>query len=97
MPDYNKDMTEKNDYVIEAVHYLPRGQVDYVRLYERRGPSFSDRVIFNRSKLISVLQRKKKVVIGQRQSGLASTFVTTSEVFLGGTKDHPHPVYRKQH
>ena len=73
---------EKIDGVVEAVHYTPDGQVDWVRVYERRGPTFSDRVLLDRSSLIKRLKDRKRFVIGQRKTLWASTFETTSSLQL---------------
>lgn len=64
----------KFDGVIEAVHYKPDGQVDWVRSYLRRGPTFSDRLLLDRQTLIEHLKAGKNYVAGQRVPQLASTF-----------------------
>jgi hypothetical protein len=64
----------KFDIVIEAVHYLPGGGIDWVRGYERRGATFSDRILFKRDEIIQRLNGGKKVYQGQRREFLASTF-----------------------
>ena len=46
---------KKFDGVIEAVHYSRGGQIDFVRAYERRGVTFSDRVLLNRKTLLERL------------------------------------------
>ena len=79
----------KFDYLVEAVHYSPTGELEKIRLYERRGPSFSDRIIINRNQLIRVLIAGKKVVVGNRIPYLASTFNQTGEIQLSGSKDAP--------
>ena len=48
------------DGVIEAVRYKPDGQVDWVRAYLRRGPTFSDRIMINRATLIENLKSGKR-------------------------------------
>lgn len=76
-------MTENPfDFLIEAVKYTPDGQIQFVRLYERRGPSFSDRVIYQRDQLENVLSKGRKVVTGTRIHQLASTFEISGEVSL---------------
>jgi len=42
---------EKFDGVIEAVRYSPEGAVSQVRMYERRGPTWSDCVLLDRAEL----------------------------------------------
>jgi hypothetical protein len=78
-----------NDYVIEAVHYSSDGRLEYVRLYERRGASYSDRVIFDRPQLVNLLKSNKRVATGQRIHGLGSTFIIDNQVQLAGLKDDP--------
>lgn len=75
----------KVDFVIEAVHYKSDGSIDYVRLYERRGPAFSDRVLYSREKLLQALRSKKIVQTGYRLPGLATTFQLTGIVKVEGT------------
>jgi hypothetical protein len=72
----------KIDGVIEAVHYTPEGQVAWVRAYERRGPTFSDRVLIDRSGLINRLKNRQRLVIGRRKPQWASTFETSASVQL---------------
>ena len=79
----------KFDYLVEAIHYSPSGELEKVRLYERRGPSFSDRVIITRDQLISYLLAGKKVAAGNRVSSLASTFNQTGVIQLSGPKEAP--------
>ncbi len=64
----------KLDGVVEAVHYSQDGQLVWARVYERRGPTFSDLVMLNRTELISRLKAGKKYLGGKRHSLLASTF-----------------------
>jgi len=64
----------KFDGVVEAVRYKPNGEVDWVRAYERRGPTFSDVVLMDRQSLIERLKRGQRFVTGRRLSYLASTF-----------------------
>ena len=64
----------KVDGVIEAVHYSGEGQLVWARVYERRGPTFSDLVLLDRAELLKRVKAGKKYVGGKRQSLLASTF-----------------------
>lgn len=70
------------DGVIEAVHFHPNGQVDWVRLYERRGYAFSDLLIVRRQALVERLKAGKIIMIGQRIPYLAGTFKTSKRVYL---------------
>jgi hypothetical protein len=76
-------MAEKKiDGVIEAVRYARNGQIDFVRAYERRGVTFSDRVLLDRKVLLERLKSKKRFVTGERRQLLASTFDSGREVNL---------------
>jgi hypothetical protein len=77
-------MTKKPDAIITAVHYAPNGMIEIVRLFKRRGATYSDRVHVKREPLVMLLKSRKKVFIGQRQVFMASTFELGKEVkFLG--------------
>jgi hypothetical protein len=65
------------DGVVEAVHYRPDGQVDWVRTFLRRGPTFSDYILLDRQTLIEHLKSGKKYLAGKRIPQLASTFEVT--------------------
>jgi hypothetical protein len=67
-------MAKKIDGVIEAVRYNPDGQIALVRAYERRGVTFSDRVLLDRATLLERLKQGKKFSTGQRKEFWASTF-----------------------
>ena len=66
-------MAKKVDGVIEAVHYK-NGQIQAVRVYERRGATFSDRILLSRKELLERLKSGRQFVIGKRKERLASTF-----------------------
>ncbi|MCC6500244.1 MAG: hypothetical protein IT313_08270 [Anaerolineales bacterium] len=68
-------MAKKMDGVIEAVRYK-NGQIVMVRAYERRGSSFSDRVLIERKDLLERLKRRQNFVTGTRTELMASTFNT---------------------
>jgi hypothetical protein len=76
------------DGVIEAVRYSPDGQLSLARLYERRGPTYSDRVLLNRDQLIQRLKAGKHFFGGERQPLLASTFTTGLAVHLDSSQGH---------
>ena len=81
-------MAEKFDGVIEAVRYLSNGQLDLVRVYERRGPAFSDHVLLDRQTLIQRLKKGKRFIVGERLVHLAGTFKPGARVKLAGPADH---------
>lgn len=72
----------KFDGIIEGVRYNPDGQIAWVRLYQRRGPTFSDREIWDRQNLIATLKSGKRIVFGERQPLMASTFNVRGELRL---------------
>ena len=73
----------KFDGVIEAVRYKG-GKIELVRAYERRGATFSDRVLLDRKTLLERLQAGKRFMTGQRKELLASTFEVGKPVSLSG-------------
>ena len=66
-------MAKKFDGVIEAVRYK-NGQISVIRAFERRGASFSDRVLLDRKEFLDRLKKGNKFVVGKRKELLASTF-----------------------
>ena len=64
----------KFDFVVEAAHYAANGQLEWVRGFERRGPTFSDRVILQRDDLIGRLKAGKRILTGRRIPQMAGTF-----------------------
>jgi hypothetical protein len=74
-------MSKKIDGVIEAVRYK-NGQLMVVRAYERRGSTFSDRVLLERKTLLERLQVGRKYFIGVREELRASTFKVGKPVLI---------------
>ena len=72
-------MAKKFDGVIEAVHYK-NGQIVAVRVYERRGATFSDHVLIDRKDLLERIKNGKQFVTGSRKELLASTFESRKPV-----------------
>ncbi|HMB23732.1 MAG TPA: hypothetical protein VKP08_12900 [Anaerolineales bacterium] len=66
-------MAKKFDGVIEAVRYK-NGQIAVVRAFERRGSSFSDRVLLDRKEFLGRLKKGQTYLVGKRRELLASTF-----------------------
>ncbi len=73
---------QKADIVIETVRYKPNGEMDWVRVYERRGPTFSDLIILSREELVKRLRDGQKVFAGKRIPFMASTFELSRPVIL---------------
>ncbi|MBI5351840.1 MAG: hypothetical protein HZB50_04305 [Chloroflexi bacterium] len=74
-------MSKKIDGVIEAVRYK-NGQISMVRAYERRGATFSDRVLVDRKTLLERLQKGAQYVTGSRNELRASTFTVGKPVMI---------------
>ncbi len=73
------------DVVIEAVRIAPDGSLHTARIYERRGPTWSDRLLVGRDDLIRRIRKGEKVVIGARKPYLASTFEVFAPLRLAGS------------
>ncbi|GAP20464.1 hypothetical protein [Leptolinea tardivitalis] len=73
---------KKIDGVIEAVRYNSEGLVELVRGYEKRGPVYSDRILFTRDQLLQRLRTGKKFYVGERIPLLASTFKLGNPISL---------------
>jgi hypothetical protein len=72
---------KRYDFVVEAVRYK-NGKIDVVRGYQRRGPTYTDRILLDRKALLEQLQHGKNVVTGQRKILLASTFDIGKPILL---------------
>ncbi len=75
---------KKYDGVIEAVHYRPDGQVDWVRAYLRRGSAWTDRIILERDELVKEIKSGKRIMVGQRVEYMAGTFDVTKPINVTG-------------
>lgn len=82
-------MAKKIDGVIEAVRYK-NGQIVSVRGYERRGFTFSDRVLLDRKTLLERLQKGQQFVAGTRQDLMASTFTLSKPILLVKADDREY-------
>ena len=74
----------KVDGVIEAVRYDEQGQLSMARLYKRMGPTFTDYVLLDRAQLVEMLQKNKRIYIGERLPRLSSSFRLGKQIFLTG-------------
>lgn len=72
----------KYDAVVQAVHYKPGGQVDWVRTFQRRGPIFSDYVVLDREALVEELKAGKKYKVGEREAQMGGTFDVSESLSL---------------
>jgi hypothetical protein len=74
-------MAKQIDGVVEAVRYK-NGQIVTVRAYERRGATYSDRLVLDRKTLMERLQKGMQFVSGSRQDLMASTFTLAKPIML---------------
>ena len=72
----------KYDGVVEAAHFKPDGQLDWVRVYERRGAVFSDRIVLSRDVFARQLKAGKRYMVGERIQNLGGQFNVTQPVRL---------------
>jgi hypothetical protein len=72
-------MAKQIDGVVEAVRYK-NGQIVTVRAYERRGATYSDRLVLDRKTLMERLQKGMQFVSGSRQDLMASTFTLAKPI-----------------
>lgn len=73
---------KKYDAVIEAVHYTPEGQIDWVRGYERRGFIFTDMLVFHRQDLLERLENGDRIYLGERKALMGNDFTLGQAVRL---------------
>jgi hypothetical protein len=74
-------MAKQVDGVIEAVRFK-NGQIAVVRMFERRGATFSDWMMLDRKALLERLKNGKSFVTGSREEFLAGTFNHNLPVLL---------------
>ncbi len=79
---------QKFDGVVEAVHFAPDGNIAWVRAYERRGSTYSDRVLLDRKALVERIRGGKRFFTGQRTLLEAGTFEIIHPIRLIGTDGH---------
>jgi hypothetical protein len=70
------------DGVLEAAHFTPDGQLDWVRVYMRRGPIFSDRILLSRQEFTNLLKAGKRYMLGERITNMGGKFHTSRPVRL---------------
>jgi len=76
---------QKVDGVIEAVRYTPEKMISQVRVYLRRGPTYSDHILMSREALIKQMENGKRFYTGKRKPYLASTFFLNQKLGLFST------------
>ncbi len=72
----------KYDGILEAAHFKPDGQLDWVRVYLRREAVFSDRIILSREAFVKQLQAGKSFWLGERIINLGGQFTIAKPVHL---------------
>ena len=72
----------KFDGVLEIAHFKSDGQLDWVRVYLRRGPIFSDRILLTRQAFIEQLKAGKRFWVGERIHKMGGNFNITQPVRL---------------
>jgi hypothetical protein len=80
---------KKIDGVIESVRYK-NGLIAAVRAYERRGFTYSDRLVLDRKTLLERLQKGLHFVAGSREALKASTFALAKPILLVKAQDHEY-------
>jgi hypothetical protein len=60
--------------VIEAIRTTPGGRIEFVRLFERRGAVWSDRLLVSRADLMRRLEQGQRVVTGHVKPLLGFAF-----------------------
>jgi hypothetical protein len=70
------------DGVVEAAHFKPDGQLDWVRVYVRTFAVFSDRIILSRDVFIKQLKAGKRYMVGERILNMGGVFNVTQPVRL---------------
>ena len=70
------------DGVVEAAHFKPDGQLDWVRVYIRRGSVFSDRILLSQQAFVEQLKAGKRYMVGERIFNMGGKFNVTQPVTL---------------
>lgn len=73
---------KKIDAVLESVRLEEDGQLQWARIYERRGIIFTDHFLVDREQLVQRLKSGKKIFTGKRQPKMGSVFDTFDEIRL---------------
>lgn len=73
------------DGLIEAVRYASNGQIEWVRVFERRWLVYSDHILLSRAALLERLAQGKRYVTGKRKALVGNVFEMGKSVHLIGT------------
>ena len=71
---------KKDDVVVVAVRLDAAGRIDWLRAFERRGPTWSDWIKIARAEAIERIRSGEKFVTGERIIYQAGTFKTFDPV-----------------
>jgi hypothetical protein len=86
---------QKFDGVVESVRYTPEGKIELVRVYLRRGPTWSDIVLLPREDFIHILRSGKRMMVGRRVEFMAGTFDVSQPIKVKG-REGQEVVYTSQ-
>ena len=70
----------KYDAILEAVHLDADGQLKTARIFEKRGPIFTDHFLITRDELIKRIKDGEIFLTGKRQAYMGSVFDTGEKV-----------------
>ena len=76
--------TKNFDGVIEAAHYAPNGQIEWVRAYLRKGFVFTDVMLLDRPTLLKQLKDGARFYTGKRKPYLGNVFELAQPVRVEG-------------
>jgi hypothetical protein len=88
---------KRYDGVLEAAHFKPDGQLDWVRVYVRLGPIFSDRILMSRQDFIKELKAGKRYWVGERIHNMGGKFNVIQPVNLVQKDNDPIIVLSDSH
>lgn len=80
-------MAKRVDGIVDAVRFSNEGEIEFVRVYKRRGAVFSDRILLSRGELIDQLRKRKRYFTGTRKPLMGTTFAVGEAVKLSGKKE----------
>jgi hypothetical protein len=80
---------KKIDVVVVAVRMDAAGKIDWLRAFERRGPTLSDYVMIPRAEVIQRIRAGERFVTGERITYQAGTFNTFDPVRLEEPSGEP--------
>jgi hypothetical protein len=73
---------KKYDAVVVAVRLEETGRIDWLRAFERRGPTWSDGVKISRAEAIERIRSGDQFVTGERIIYQAGTFTTFDPILV---------------